>query len=312
MNTPSINNKLIFNPNPVKKLIAKIGKHIPDKVQDFCDLTTKASPKRLTQFGILAFCVVVGRYMQARDEDEKREILTRDTGMLLTIVYAVPILQKIACLFVNKKTGIPLSCGSKKLKDNINLTNEKGIQMASYKQLEQWFKISSNESYKNIKHGFAGFCKNIKDLGGNVIKNFEVINKNSRNIINNISKSLGYKKEITNKNIIGLLKIAEKSKDTNVQQNLNILKNMFVGENKLLTRASHMKSIIATGSIGLTAFTLGGLLPWFNIQYTKHLYETKQKKEGKAINNTPSKPLSTNNADMIKKFKKFENTGNLT
>ena len=98
--------KCAFEPNKITKTLAKIGGFIPKPVSDFCDLTTKASMKRTTQFAILAACVLFARYIQARNKDEKREILTRDTGMLFTAVYAVPLFKKVASLFINKKTGI--------------------------------------------------------------------------------------------------------------------------------------------------------------------------------------------------------------
>jgi len=308
MITSSINtSNYVFEPNKVTKTLAKIGGFIPKPVSDFCDLTTKASMKRTTQFAILAACVLFARYIQARNKDEKREILTRDTGMLFTAVYAVPLFKKVASLFINKKTGIPVAYGEKGILKNIN--PEKGIQMASYEQLAEWLSVKNVESFNGIKNGFAGFCRNIKKLGGDLTKCFSMIDKNSKNTINDLAKSLGYQKEITNKNIVGLIRQAQKSTDKNVIQKLDSLKTMFVGENKLLTNASNLKSVTGASCIAATAFILGGLLPWFNIQHTKKLYDEKKKAENNGLNNEQTKTLPINNSNMMNKFEKFQTTG---
>lgn len=316
MITSSINNSAhVFKPNIVTKTLAGIGRYIPDKVSDFCDLTSSASIKRTTQFAILTACVLFARYLQARNDDEKREILTRDTGMVLTAVYAVPILKKIASMFINKKTGIPIAYGEKGILKNLN--PEKGIHMASYTQLAEWLSVKNVKAFDGIKNGFAGFCRNIKKLGGNVPKCFDKLDKNSKNIINNIAKVLGYEKEITNKNIVGLLKIAEKSADKTVQSQLNKLKKLFIHDEKqniinpLLKKAYYLKSVTGAICISATAFILGGLLPWFNIHHTKKLYDEKKKSENNNLNNGQIKTLPVNNLNIMKKFEKFQATGQI-
>ncbi|MEI8390313.1 MAG: hypothetical protein WCG23_10575 [bacterium] len=292
MITSSINtSKTAFAPNKISKTLAQIGGFIPKSVADFCDLTTKASLKRTTHFAVIALCVLFARYIQARNKDEKREILTRDTGMVFTAVYAVPFFKKIASFFINKKTGIPIASGEKGFSKNLN--PEKGLQMASYEQLAEWLSVKNIESFNGIKNGFAGFCINIKKIGGDLTKCFNILDKNSKNTVNDIAKSLKINEEITNNNIIKLIIKAEKSTDREVKQKLNSLKTMFVGENKLLTKASHFKSVTEAGCIAATAFILGGLLPWFNIQYTKKLYE-KKNMENKDLSKDKPKTVSIN------------------
>jgi len=298
-----------FKPGKIQQSLANMGKHIPDKVHDFCDLTTKASMKRTTQFAVIAVCVLLARFLQARNNDERREILTRDTGMVFTAIYAVPLLKKVASMFINKKTGIPVAYGEKGLLKNIN--PEKGLQMASYEQLAEWLSVKNVESFNGIKNGFAGFCRNIKKLGGDLTKCFSMLDKNSKDTLNDLAKSLGYQKEITNKNVVGLIRQAQKSTDKNVLQKLDSLKTMFVGENKLLTNASNLKSVTGASCIAATAFILGGLLPWFNIQHTKKLYEEKKKSENNGLNNEQAKELPVNNSNMMNKFELFQKTGQI-
>ena len=329
--------KCAFEPNKITKTLAKIGGFIPKPVSDFCDLTPKASMKRTTQFVILAGCVLFGRYIQARNKDEKREILTRDTGMLFTAVYAVPLFKKLASLFINKKTGIPVAHGEKGLLKNIN--PEKGIQMASYEQLEGWLSVKNAESFNGIKHGLTGFCANIKGLGGNLMKCFEILNKNSEKTLNDLAKLVGIDEKVTNKNILKVIYNAEKSTDQKIQTALNELKKLFVrnelnsasekaplfrsmtnklkkimgmteeGMNPLLKKASHYKSVTGASCIAATAFILGGLLPWFNIQHTKKLYDEKKKAENNGLNNEQTKTLPINNSNMMNKFELFQKTG---
>jgi len=305
----SINNAIhSFKPGKICRTLSGIGRMIPDKVSDFCDLTTNASMKRTTQFAILAACVVLSRYIQARNDDEKREILTRDTGMLFTAVYGVPLFKKVASIFINKRTGIPIAHGEKGILKNIN--PEKGIQMASYEQLSEWLSVNSTKSFDGIKNGFTGFCVNIKKLGGNLIKCLNILDKNSKETIKNIAKSVGINEEVTNKNILKVIYKAEKSTDKGVQDNLNKLKELFVqdknGMNPLLQKASNLKSATGFTCIAATAFVLGGLLPWFNIHHTKKLYE-----QNKAKNNEQPKILPANNSNIINKFELFKKTGQL-
>jgi hypothetical protein len=302
----SINNSgYAFNPNGISKTLARIGEFIPDKVQDFCDLTPTGSLKRTTFFVIAATLVLGARYFQARNKDEKREVLTRDSVAVATAIYAVPLLKKFAGMFINKKIGIPISYGEGGVLKNLN--PEKGIKMATFDQLAEWFSVKNVEAFNGIKNGFTGFCENIKNLGGNLMKSFNMLDKNSSNTLNELAKNSGFK-QANNENIIKILEKAEISTNQNTKQKLDSLKAMFVGENKLVTRASHLKAITEFGCIAATAFLLGGLLPWFNIQHTKKLYE-KKKSENNNLNDNSQKTLPINNQNMMEKFKKFQTAG---
>jgi len=296
MITSSINtSKHAFKPNNFTKALTKFGGLIPDKIQDYCDLTKNGSMKRTPLYLMLLTLVVGSRYISARGPDERREVLTRDPITITTLIYAVPILKKVTGMFLNKKTGIPTSNAD------------------SYDQLAKWFSVKNIKAFdkKNIKNGFAGFCINIKRLGGDLLKCFDVLGKEkSKKTLNEIANLVGIKEKVTNKNIIGLIRKAQKSTDKNVKQKLDYLKVKFIGENKLLTKASHLKSITDFGCIASAIFILGGFLPWFNIQHTKKLYKNK-KSENNSLNNEQPKILSTNNSKIINKFEKFQTTGQM-
>jgi len=297
-----------FKPNLVQRTLSRIGSVIPDKINDFCDLSSTGSMKRMPFLALAGVCVLGARYFQARNEDEKREVFTRDSVAVVTTVYGVPLLKKLAGMFINKKTGIPVAHGDHSFRKNLNPEN--GVQLASYEQLAEWLSVKNTDAFNGIKNNFAGFCENIRNLGGDVLKCFNVLDKNSKNVINGLAESLGYTKEINNKNIVGLIKKAEKATDPKIKQQLEPLKKMFVGENELLTKASHYKSATEFSCIAATAFLLGGLLPWFNINHTKNLYK-KRKSENNSLNNEPNKTAPINNLSIMKKFETFQKTGQL-
>lgn len=295
-----------YKPNAVLKTLSRIGRKIPDCVHDFCDLSSKGSMKRLPCLITLIPFVIGSRYLAARNEDEKREILTRDPLSIISLIYAIPVLRKFASIPVNKITGIPIAQGEKGFLTNLN--PEKGICPASFKQLKEWFSVESIKDFNEIKGGFTGFCKNIRDLGGDLIKSFNLIDKNAKDKLKKLAEAVGIKEEITNKNILTLFESAQKSEDKTVKTLLKGLQEMFVGENGLKLRATHLKGVIEFSCIAASAFLLGGLLPWFNIQKIKKLY--KNKKQENTEVKVDIQKTSVSSLSMAEKFKEFQSLQN--
>lgn len=297
----SINHE--YKPNIVLKALSRVGNAIPQPVSDFLDLTSKGSMKRITLIGFAATFLLGVRYWNARNEDEKREVLTRDSGSIVTAVYAVPLLKKLAGALITKITGVPISHGEGGFVKNLN--PEKGVHVASYGTLAEWLSVKNIESFNGIKGGFAGYLRNIKKLGGDVIKGLSTIDENASKTLKEIADALGYKKEITNKNIIGLIITAQNSKDVNIQQKLDTLKKLFVGDNPFLQKASHLKSVTEFGAIAATAFLLGGFLPWLNIKNTREKYKNGSQESANTIQQ-PVYKIITNNSSMAERFKQFQ------
>lgn len=315
-----MNKQLSFSSNtnsyiPESRVIqglAKIGSKIPDKVSDVLEITRTGSMKRVTHFSVLATCVLFARYIQARNKDEKREILTRDTGMLLSSVFVVPFLEKLAGIFINRKTGVPVSCGDNDFLKNLNPEN--GIHIESYRQIKEWLGVKNIKAFDNIKDNFLGFCEHIKTRGGDLVKCFNILDKNSINTLNDLAHNFGHQKGINNNNILGVIKKAEKSADDNVKQQLEYLKGLFVkentGENELFKKASHSKSLAGAASIAFTAVLLGVVLPKFNIWYTKKIYKDKNS-EHNNMNTMQLNNKMSGNSNMMNKFEIFKSSGKL-
>jgi len=311
MNIPATsikNNQKAFNPNIIQRTFSRIGGFIPKDIHDICDLSSKGAMKRVTFMALASIFLLGARYFQSRNADERREVATRDFSAVVTAIYAVPILKKFAGMLINKKTQIPIAYGEKGFWKNLN--PEKGVQLASTEQLSKWFSVKSATAFDGIKKGFTGFCVNIKKLGGNLMKCFNILDEGSEKILTELAGQLGINKKITNKNILKVIYKAEKSTDTGIQDNLSKLKEMFVqnekGTNSLLQKASHLKSATEFTCIAATAFLLGGFLPWFNIHHTRSLY-----KNNKPENDKQPKPSPANNSPIMNKFDLFKKTGQL-
>jgi len=276
----------LYKPGPVSKAFSRVGNMVSDKVDHFFDFETTTSISREAQFAILALCVLVSRYVQARNKDERREILTRDVGMVITAVYGVPIFKKIVSNLINEKTGLPIAFRPTDLKKENDKKTQAGLKMASYDQLREWYSVKKLKDFERIKGKFSGFLRNIEKLGGNVIKTMTLANKNvfDENL-SVIAKRLNFKDRITNHNIVKFIRIAEQSEDSVVKTHMDIIKEGYIHDrdkgiiSPIVKKASHMKSGVGLTCIGLSALLLGGILPWFNIQYTKNVYKDKDENE---------------------------------
>lgn len=294
-----------YTHNTFNKVITSIGKVIPEKVNNFCDLSSKGALKRLTFISVAAAFLLGTRYFQARNSDEKREVFTRDFSGVVAAVYAVPILKKFLGIFVNKKTGIPVAHGEGGIKANLN--PETGKQIASYKQLEDWFKVKKIADFDKIKGGFKSFCKNIENVGGDLTKCFKVLGEGQ---LPKALTDIAEGKTVNKNNILEIIENTDEDK-------LKPLKELFKGKNKLFKKASHFKSLTEATCIGLTAFLLGGLLPWFNIWYTRRLYKNgTDKTTFKNFSDVRGLKLkdikvNTHKQTMSEKFRLFHDKGKL-
>lgn len=235
------------------------------------------------------------RWFQARNEDEKREVATRDFSGLVTIVFAVPILRNITSTLMRKSSGVPISKIIKSIKNHFNPTNKP----FSFENIKDVY--SGVSKYRN---GIVDFAQNIDNLGGDLRKTFNFLGDDSKKALNAIAEKLSQqnttvksgdgilqkhfkagKSELrlpeNNKKIIEIL---EKAKDDNELKHHieTITKELDNSKNHLVKFAEAQKSIPeAISIIGVSAF-LGWFLPWFNINYTKKLYKNKNAKAEQA------------------------------
>ena len=117
--------------------------------------------------------VLLSRLKEARDPNERREVCTRDTLAITTIVFGVPLLNKVFAALTKKVSGIPVSTldNSKEgilgnLKNLIKVLKHNPV---SFERLEDWFTLPQ----KN-KKGLQEFAQLIDSLGGKLGRAFKM------------------------------------------------------------------------------------------------------------------------------------------
>ena len=80
-----------------------------DKIGDFCNVNSKTGSLTRTMFFLVGVCFMLGgRFFESRDNDEKREVLTRDVPAVALSAAGAPMLNNAMAYGVTKKTGIPI------------------------------------------------------------------------------------------------------------------------------------------------------------------------------------------------------------
>lgn len=249
--------------------------------------------------GFYTLGIMLGaRLYQARNRDERREVATRDFSGLSTIIFALPLFRNIVATFIRKTTGFPISQVINTIKGHFKA---KRLSF-SFENIDDIY--SGISKYKN---NIVDFAENISNHQGDLRKIFDFLSDKSKSALNQIAsdfssnnspvKSDNFYKFITkpfragnselilpntNEEIIEMLKKAQK--DKNLQPLvLQVIKEIDTKGNHLVKFAQGLKSIPeAICIIGVAAF-LGWFLPWFNINYTRKLYQNKNNKEKKQV-----------------------------
>lgn len=134
------------------------------------------NPGRGAYYFLMSACVVGPRLLKARDEDEKREILTRDVTTITTMLFAMKALQAGMCNIAQKKTGLPLVHDAVKNK-NIGkrilgyLNPEGGILPFTSDE------VVARYSRFQDKNSFVKALKTIDKEGGKISKVFNLESK---------------------------------------------------------------------------------------------------------------------------------------
>lgn len=235
------------------------------------------------------------RWFQARNDDERREVATRDFSGLVTIVFAIPVLRNITSTLMRKASGVSISKVLKSVKDHFD-PNNKPFSFANIKDV-----YSGVSKYKN---GIVDFAQNIHNHGGELRKVFNFLSDDSKKALNAIFETLSHQNTVvksgngilqkhfkagkselrlpeTNKEIIEILKKAKANND--LKHHIEtVTKELDNPKNSLVKFAEAQKSIPEAISIVAVSVFLGWFLPWFNINYTKKLYKNKNAKEQQA------------------------------
>ncbi len=250
-----------------------------NKILNYDTLDFKAKNINFPMYAAMLMGVVIGsRYFLARDNDEKREILTRDVIGLSTYLFAMPVFMRGVSHFIEKKTGF-LTMFKKKVND-INDKKEPAVKS------ENLFQKIKGYLFKNEGHQLLTF-NDIKNtyVNNEKMSDFaELITKNTSEDGNHLHRILSYAlggkdnmKELANKtenkDIVQWLKDTEKAGGNALFEKI---REQFTENGRVHKRAETLKAVPDLMALGITVTLLGFILPWFNIQHTRKLYKTKQ------------------------------------
>jgi len=189
-----------------------------------------------------AFTFLLGsRLVASRDNNERRETLTRDLPTFVIAVFGVPVVQKFATKLLQQKSGFAIT------------TPDKGL--ANKGHINDWYKYDDS-----LKLGFDGFTKRLVSLDGNLKKICSTLDDETKNKLKNYSEN--------NDEFIKKL-----SQDKELKQTIaNKFKN---GGNKALKQATFLKAVPTLVGFAITLSTIGIFIPNLNIHITEKLNSKK-------------------------------------
>lgn len=243
-NQPSFGNSASVN--IAKKAFETVGEH--------CNIDHSGSLSRLMFFIVAAVFMLGGRFFESRDNDEKREVVTRDVPAVALSCAGAPFLNQAAAYAVTKQSGVPIVTNGKKF-------SVKNLGFTSQKQLTDWY---SNLS--EAENPLMNLSEMIERNGGNIRK---------------VMKKFGFEKELdaitkakNNFAVLNALKDAQNNGAESFKTLEELIKNVS-SKNKVLSFAKNWQAGIKLGGIGMMAAVLGYFLPHLNIITTRKKYQKK-------------------------------------
>lgn len=253
---------------------------LPDSISKPIEFVGK-SLNRPTNF-LIAMTVILGaRYLKARGEDEKREILTRDLAGIISVFYGTPIIKSILGNIIPKQTGFSF----KEKQPETSLAKKalsffrNGPNWINADQCNDWYSINPKSNAI-----FKGFCENLNEQGANLKKIFSKFDSEGKKLLNSVlGKPL---KEIAN-NKEFLDKLAKSTSLDDIKSLETILKDS--KNNPILKNAKFIKALPDFLGVAITVGLLGLLLPWYNIYCTNKKYAKKHEQQEKESHVTANK-----------------------
>lgn len=262
----------------------------------------------LSFMGFLTACglgVLLPRLYHAREENEYKEVLFRDTVTIGAIACLAKCVQQMVARACTKATGFALALKPNfetptKLKEYLAyLRPVKGHKVLNSAQLQS--KYTNIEQYKG---GIAGFAKFIDEQGGDVRKMF-TIDKNAlkqlEEAYNLSTKSQNVKfAQAGNKDIIeAMQEVVEKNKDSAPLKNLYEIFSK--NDNAFLRKAKIMNSSFNFAILFFIApLVFGWAIPRLNESLTKK--RQLEKNEGDK-NKIESNEVAQQNQDKLSQIK---------
>lgn len=269
----------------LKNATLNLGKNVQNK-GSFASKLNKftegrgINPGRGAFLALIFSCTLIPRFLKARDDDERSEILRRDVTTILTITFAMKAIKAGACGLMAKKSGLPLTYtnipkSANKLKKALGFFQQKGTTAFDADQ------IAANYSNINGKSEFTRFLKFIDENDGNVGKvlTFDKAkpkspfkNKQTDGVLTAAAKKLlgeDFDFSRPNKEIIEEIR----NKDTDHKGFKAIAKALNNGEDNPIAKfAKGIGAKFETASLAIVVAFLGFGLPKLNEKMTKDKY----------------------------------------
>lgn len=220
-----------------------------------CNIQSNGSLTRPMFFAVGTLFMLGGRFIESRDNDERREVITRDVPGVAIACAGAPLLNDGASYLVTKYSGIPIA-QTKNIEKAHSVFNS---AFSSQAQITNWY-----SDFAGTDNALVNFSETIDRQNGNLKK---ILNKFG------FSRQLeAVTDAVDNKKIIEALKDAQAKGTDGFKALENSLKGVSK-ENKVLQFAKNAQAGVKVGGILLSAAILGYFLPRLNIIKTKNKYK---------------------------------------
>lgn len=230
-----------------------------------------------------------GRFIESRDNDEKREVITRDVPGVAIACFGAPMLNNAAAHIITKQSGIPIAELEGKS------SSFKNAKFVSQKQVTDWY-----SNLEKLDNPLVNFAETIERQGGSLKKVMKKFGFESQ--LNAISNSSD------NKTIIAAIKDAQSKNSSNFKTLEDLVKNVSK-DNKVLQFAKTAQASVKISCILFSAALLGYFLPRLNIIKTKNKYKKDPNQQQEIRRPEPlatfSNGVSIHRSSAVNAFKSF-------
>jgi len=240
----------------------------PGFFREFLTLERQGNMSRKLFIANAFLFLLGGRVLKARDDNEKREIFTRDIPSIVLAVQGVPVIGEMVTKLIQSRSGFAIG-NEYSEKDGFTLLREHRLEgIKGDGQLKDWYIF--DENLAKLDGGFENFFTRLKDKGGNLKK-----------ICSSLSDEIKGKLTSFNESNVSFIKELNKSENKGLKV---LIEEAFKGsKNKAFEKANFLKTIPRIIGFAMTLTLLGALIPKLNIHITRKLNKNKKAKEEEPI-----------------------------
>jgi len=266
MKVNNITDSVNYNGFPSKKDVAftSFMGNTKNIIRDKYIEPTRAGSMSRNLFVTAAFAFLLsGRLIKSRDNNEKRETLTRDIPTILLAVQGVPFFEKIIAKTIQNKSGFAILNNPNNCKDGI----------ANGEQIKDWYKYDNQ-----LVSGFKGFTERLSSLGGNLKKITSSLSEELKGQLKNFSEDNSkFMEELSNN------KTLEQSVEKAFKED----------GNNASKQASFKKALPKVAGIVTTLGLIGIFIPNLNIFITEAISKKKKAAASKSIETVKTEQTSS-------------------